>query len=42
VEDALVARPSSVEGVVDDVAMLVVVQVDDDKLSAERASGLAL
>jgi hypothetical protein len=35
--DALVARPSSVEGVVDDVAVLDVVEVDDDEATGESA-----
>jgi hypothetical protein len=41
-QDTRVAPSAGVEGVVEDVAMLHVVYVDDDKLSSERAGGLVL
>jgi hypothetical protein len=39
-EDALMARAASVEGVVDDVAMLHVVQVDDYETARESTGDL--
>jgi hypothetical protein len=42
VQDAGVALASGVEGVIDDVAVLVVVQVDDDEVRAAGAGGLVL